>query len=266
MDNIDMEISNSSDEFIIGVRGKIPRPIRIFSSSSDEDFVYANSEEEEEWESESDNEDDDEEWQIVKNKTYVVREYSEEEEFLLENTDCNDPVALYKLFFTDNIVEMIVDETNKYAEQFKNNLPSTSRMHQQAWRSVTRDEMTTFIGILPIIGVVQLPEIRLYWSNSNMYANTCIKKAMKRDRFLSILKYLHFSDNTTAGITDKLHKIRNIVETIVDTFKSAIKPGKSIVIDESMVPWRGRLRFRQYIPGKRHKYGIKLYKLCLPEG
>ncbi|CAK9834556.1 PiggyBac transposable element-derived protein 4, partial [Anthophora retusa] len=32
-----------------------------------------------------------------------------------------------------------------------------------------------------------------------------------------------------------------------------------------MVPWRGRLSFRQYIPGKRHKYGIKLYKLCLPE-
>ncbi|XP_026465869.1 abscisic acid and environmental stress-inducible protein-like, partial [Ctenocephalides felis] len=33
-----------------------------------------------------------------------------------------------------------------------------------------------------------------------------------------------------------------------------------------MVPWRGRLGFRQYIPGKRHKYGVKLYKLCLSEG
>ncbi|CAK9820072.1 hypothetical protein ANTQUA_LOCUS10435 [Anthophora quadrimaculata] len=33
-----------------------------------------------------------------------------------------------------------------------------------------------------------------------------------------------------------------------------------------MVPWKGRLSFRQYIPGKRHKYGIKLYKLCLPDG
>ena len=28
----------------------------------------------------------------------------------------------------------------------------------------------------------------------------------------------------------------------------------------------GSLSFRQYIPGKRHKYGIKAYKLCLPEG
>ncbi|EQB62087.1 piggybac-derived 2 (agap012114-pa) [Vairimorpha apis BRL 01] len=99
-----------------------------------------------------------------------------------------------------------------------------------------------------------------------MYANARIKKAMKRDRFLSILKFLHFADNTTARTEDRLYKIRNIFETIVDSFKSSIRPGKNIVIDESMVPWRGRLRFRQYIPGKRHKYGVKLYKLCLPDG
>ena len=33
-----------------------------------------------------------------------------------------------------------------------------------------------------------------------------------------------------------------------------------------MVPWRGRLVFCQYMPGKKHKYGIKLFKLCTPEG
>lgn len=33
-----------------------------------------------------------------------------------------------------------------------------------------------------------------------------------------------------------------------------------------MVPFRGRLSFRQYIPGKRHKYGVKLFKLCTKGG
>lgn len=33
-----------------------------------------------------------------------------------------------------------------------------------------------------------------------------------------------------------------------------------------MVPFRGRLLFKQYIPGKSHKYGIKLFKLCDPDG
>uniref|UniRef100_A0A2H1VNZ4 SFRICE_040850 n=1 Tax=Spodoptera frugiperda TaxID=7108 RepID=A0A2H1VNZ4_SPOFR len=48
--------------------------------------------------------------------------------------------------------------------------------------------------------------------------------------------------------------------------KEVLTPGKFLVIDETMVPWRGRLAFRQYIKNKAHKYGIKLYKLCTPEG
>lgn len=45
-----------------------------------------------------------------------------------------------------------------------------------------------------------------------------------------------------------------------------MEPGKEIVIDESMVPWRGRLIFRQYLPAKSDKYNVKLYKVCTPEG
>ena len=33
-----------------------------------------------------------------------------------------------------------------------------------------------------------------------------------------------------------------------------------------MMHFRGRLHFRQYIPNKSHKYGVKLYKLRSPEG
>lgn len=271
---MEMEINDSSDESING-SGKN----KILSTSSDEDFVNARNEcellgnevneyttEEEYSESDSEEEVHDKEWQQIRERNPVINEYSEEEEFLIENADCNDPFSLYKLFFTDYILDMIVEETNKYAVQCINNSSSSSKRHQQAWQPVTRGEMNTFIGILLIMGVTQLPEIRLYWSKKDMYTNARIKNAMKRDRFLYILKFLHFSDNTTARTKDRLNKLRNIVEAIVDTFKNTVKPGKNIVINESMVPWRGCLGFRQYIPGKRHKYGIKLYKLCFPEG
>lgn len=60
-----------------------------------------------------------------------------------------------------------------------------------------------------------------------MYANTRIKNVMKRDHFLSILKFIrHFSDTTTARPEDRLNIIRNVLEAIVDTFKDAVKPGK----------------------------------------
>nr|CAI5845623.1 unnamed protein product [Callosobruchus analis] len=41
---------------------------------------------------------------------------------------------------------------------------------------------------------------------------------------------------------------------------------ENVCIDETMVPFRGRLKFRQYIKGKRHKFGIKLFKLCMSGG
>jgi hypothetical protein len=43
-------------------------------------------------------------------------------------------------------------------------------------------------------------------------------------------------------------------------------PKKEFSLDESMVLWRGRLQFHQYIQNKRHKYGIKLYMLTEPYG
>ena len=33
-----------------------------------------------------------------------------------------------------------------------------------------------------------------------------------------------------------------------------------------MVAWKGRLLFKQYIPGKAHKYGVKIYKLAATNG
>lgn len=34
-------------------------------------------------------------------------------------------------------------------------------------------------------------------------------------------------------------------------------PKKALSLDESMVLWRKMLSFRQFIKGKKHKYGIK---------
>ena len=38
--------------------------------------------------------------------------------------------------------------------------------------------------------------------------------------------------------------------------------GQNIAIDESLTLWKGRLSFRQYIPLKISKFGIKSYELC----
>ena len=48
--------------------------------------------------------------------------------------------------------------------------------------------------------------------------------------------------------------------------KNIYIPVKHACFDESMMFWRGRLSFRQYIKNKKHKYGVKLYNLYESNG
>jgi hypothetical protein len=80
---------------------------------------------------------------------------------------------------------------------------------------------------------------------------------------------LHFGRNPGEGDpkpSDPLYKIRPLLNLFTQRIKEIYYPGKELCLDESMLLWRGRLSFRQYIQNKRHKHGIKLYMLSGPSG
>lgn len=64
----------------------------------------------------------------------------------------------------------------------------------------------------------------------------------------------------------RLYQIRPLLDMINARFMAVMTPGRDVVTDKSMVPWCGRLGMWQYIKNKRHKYGVKLYKLCTVTG
>lgn len=103
---------------------------------------------------------------------------------------------------------------------------------------------------------------KLYWSKSEIYSSL-LAKAMSRNRFEAILSSIHLSDNETAQPDDRLAKLISLIDTLISKFRDAINPPEEICIDESMIPFRGRLKFRQNVPNKRYRYGIKLLKLCV---
>lgn len=56
------------------------------------------------------------------------------------------------------------------------------------------------------------------------------------------------------------------MEKLIINFQANFNPNEALSLDESMLLWRGRLVFKQYIKNKKHKYGIKFYELCTPDG
>ena len=53
---------------------------------------------------------------------------------------------------------------------------------------------------------------------------------------------------------------------IKDQCGKVYSPGKSLSMDESLVLFKERLSFKQYISSKRARFGIKLYQLCTFNG
>ncbi|KAK9301918.1 hypothetical protein QLX08_005916 [Tetragonisca angustula] len=89
---------------------------------------------------------------------------------------------------------------------------------------------------------------------------------MSRNRFELILANLHFGNNEAIGQNNGLGKVLPLIRILIDNYQKIFSPGPDIVVDETMVAWRGRLIFRQYVPTKSHKYGIKLFKLRSTQG
>ena len=92
-------------------------------------------------------------------------------------------------------------------------------------------------------------------------------QVMPRDRFLALHAFWHLNDNTFMGLPtdedyDKLYKIRPLYNHLRDIFPCLYAPGENLAVDESMVPWRGRVAWRQFIANKPVRYGMKLYFLC----
>lgn len=88
-------------------------------------------------------------------------------------------------------------------------------------------------------------------------------KTNKKQRFLSILRYLHCSDTFVQieqGKTknpDKLFKIRTFMDSLVTTFRLRYSPSRFLSVDEMMIKFEGRCSFIQYQPRKPINRGFK---------
>ena len=90
---------------------------------------------------------------------------------------------------------------------------------------------------------------------------------MSSRRFELLLRFLHLNDSERQPKRgepgyDRLYKIRPFLERIVRAFKSNYTPTQYLSVDESMIAYKGRLSFLQYLPKKPHKWGLKAWVLA----
>jgi hypothetical protein len=102
------------------------------------------------------------------------------------------------------------------------------------------------------------------WAKDGTGKPICIA-AMSQKHFLFLVYCLRFGDSTTRAqrrADDKMAPIRNIYDKFVVACEANYIPGTGCTVNESLHGFRGMCSFRQYIPNKPSKYGIKVNVLA----
>lgn len=169
----------------------------------------------------------------------------------------------WKTTFPPDMLAELVRESNSYADQIIGMAENRSR-RQQNFKQITENEMIRYLTIRILMGIDNKPELVNYWSKDPMLRSLIIPQIMSSDRFFEIQRYLHLcndQEESNQNEMDKLRKIRRFWDRAMLHFGSLIVPSKDLSVDESLTKFKGRLSFRQFIPSKRNRFGIKSYSL-----
>ena len=82
-----------------------------------------------------------------------------------------------------------------------------------------------------------------------------------------VLRFLHLNDSALyirkgEPGHDPLYKLRPFMEPLISNFQNHYRLSREVSVDETMISYKGRLSFVQYMPKKPTKWGLKAFVLA----
>ncbi|XP_067023688.1 piggyBac transposable element-derived protein 4-like [Acropora muricata] len=174
--------------------------------------------------------------------------FTERPGILVDATEFS-PVDFFYMFFHDEAFTLISNETNRYASQYLDtpvDLEPSSRFH--AWNNTSPNEIRAFVALEIDNGT--LSETCTFRLLEWVLAHSCT--------FSSVM-----SEQVRRGEDgyNPLFEIQRLLDIVNPTYEWWYQPECDLSLDESMVKFKGRLTFRQYLPAKPTRWGIKQFVL-----
>ncbi|KAG8235364.1 hypothetical protein J437_LFUL012574 [Ladona fulva] len=109
-----------------------------------------------------------------------------------------EPIDYFNLLANREFYELIVKFSNEYGEKI---------FMAGQWKPFTINEFQNFLGLLFHTGTIRMNRPQEYWKTDKLFQTPCFSKHTSRNRFLSILRSLHFCENgNEAEPQDRLEK------------------------------------------------------------
>jgi hypothetical protein len=85
---------------------------------------------------------------------------------------------VFELFFSKELIDTIVTETNRYAEEFLCGRELTVRSPARAWEPVTEGEIYIVLGPFMLMGIIQKPTLRSYFTTKRVISTLGFRDVM----------------------------------------------------------------------------------------
>ena len=166
-------------------------------------------------------------------------------------------IDFFHLIFPERLYSDISNQTNAYANGRQN-------PQNRHWYPTTPDEIKAYIGGQIVMGILPVPNLDMYWYKDKLFHASQLEEKFSRNRYEAIQRNLHVADTTQNPPRgqpghDKLAHVRPVLEIVKHNSFQEYKPHMEVSIDEAMIGFSGRLGFKQYVPLKPTKRGIKVW-------
>ena len=189
----------------------------------------------------------------------------------------SSPEALFTLFFTESVIDRIIQYTNANAEKIRadpvasraQNIRFHNSHNQLPWKPVTSSEILTYLGVLIYMGIYTTPNINDYWNTNEKSGpvHSPVRNSMGRERWKQIHRYFHVwdsaLDHSVSNSTARPHeKVNPLAKLLLPAFQRYWKPATDVAIDECIEGFTGRTSDTVNIPTKPTPIGFKIWVLA----
>ena len=173
--------------------------------------------------------------------------------------DNPSPLRCLKTLLTDALCDYIITSINDFANlQVQKNTPAQKRSRYATWVPITKHEFLKFLAVLTNMGIGKRVAVRDYFSSTPNQFTPWYRQMFDRERFEVIYHtMLHFGEPDATGKS----KIEPFMNRLIDSYNNAFTSYQEVSIDEMIIGWKGRWKYKQYNASKPHKYHIKSFGL-----
>jgi hypothetical protein len=167
-----------------------------------------------------------------------------------------DPIRYFSRYLDDDFFESMALFTNmKEVKQTGKSLDTSAA------------KLKVFFACSILIGIYNLPRIRMYWQQSTRVPIIC--ENISRNQYFALRTRLKIVDDNAvskkARENDRFWKIRPMIDRIQRACLQNERTNE-ISVDEQMIPFHGKVRMRQFVQGKPHPVGLKNFVMTTSKG